>query len=283
MPRSRKQDTVYESEMEEVLNWVISLRERYNLTQNEFAKRVGVSTTYINMLNQHKRKPSLQVLKRIADAFHDSSTLQEILPRAYEDYFEPVHQGGNNNETMQLSSPISLLFQNIDQQASFSTETLIVEQMSDQGLESWGVPAFSFCLSEKIETVDLTTGDLVTYGEDTIRKWGFIIAVGGGLNLISSGEHLREVLRLSEVEWARSGFSHLIVERYELKSEFSALNIRKVNLIINRPPHLRTPINSHPSYKSLKPADRHVIDETIVRFNVYAKGESAYQPSQHPQ
>lgn len=50
-----------------------SLRQEYKITQEELAKNVGVTTSMIGMYETNARKPSYEVLLKIADYFNTTA------------------------------------------------------------------------------------------------------------------------------------------------------------------------------------------------------------------
>ncbi len=45
-------------------------RKKYNLSQEEFAEKVGSNLTYINDLENKKRKPTIEMLDKIANGIN---------------------------------------------------------------------------------------------------------------------------------------------------------------------------------------------------------------------
>ncbi|QSO54072.1 helix-turn-helix transcriptional regulator [Alicyclobacillus curvatus] len=280
MPRSRKQDTVEQFELQAVVQWLNTLRESHKLTQNDFANDIGVSTTYVNMLLNGKRKPSIQLMKRIADIFGEASGLREVLPRAYYSDTSPRRKP-NSHVGLDVGSPISSIFHLLNQQSVISTGEFAIEEVDDTSLEPWGVRNPGFALCERVHATELIAGDLVVYGHTVARHWGFIHVIGSEAFVISPGSHLRERLKLTDSQWVQSGFYHLDVSQHLLKQSFEVLNVLKVRLMLGTAPNLRTPVLGHPGYQFLRPKDRLVVDQTITRFTEYAKGQIEYQPSQN--
>lgn len=60
------------------------LRKTHNLTYAEFGSKTGVSGSYISQIEKNKRKPSLEILSRIVDAFDIS--LAELLNEKEEEF-----------------------------------------------------------------------------------------------------------------------------------------------------------------------------------------------------
>lgn len=60
------------------------LRKAHNMTYAEFGHKTGVSGSYISQIEKNKRKPSLEILSRIVDAFDIS--LAEILNETEEEF-----------------------------------------------------------------------------------------------------------------------------------------------------------------------------------------------------
>lgn len=61
-------------EMAAVVNRIIDLRKKNNYTQNEFAKKLGVSQTYISMLESGEKPLSKSMLGKISSTFRISSS-----------------------------------------------------------------------------------------------------------------------------------------------------------------------------------------------------------------
>lgn len=45
-------------------------RQKYNLSQEEFAEKVGSNLVYINQIENLKRKPTIEMLDKIADGMN---------------------------------------------------------------------------------------------------------------------------------------------------------------------------------------------------------------------
>ncbi|MCK4257472.1 MAG: transcriptional regulator [Halanaerobiales bacterium] len=60
------------------------LRKAHNMTYAEFGLKTGVSGSYISQIEKNKRKPSLEILSRIVDAFDIS--LAELLNEKEEEF-----------------------------------------------------------------------------------------------------------------------------------------------------------------------------------------------------
>lgn len=76
------------------------LRKAHNLTYAEFGNKTGVSGSYISQIEKNKRKPSLEILSRIVDAFDIS--LAELLNEK-EDEFNIGKELRNIRENKGLS------------------------------------------------------------------------------------------------------------------------------------------------------------------------------------
>lgn len=59
-------------------NTIKNMRESMNLTQEQFAKRCGLSKTYIGMLERGERNPSYLTLLQIASRIE--ITLNKLIP-----------------------------------------------------------------------------------------------------------------------------------------------------------------------------------------------------------
>ncbi len=53
---------------------VCKLRTKKHLSQPAFGKRVGITASYVSMLERNKRAPTLETLERIAKTFRVKST-----------------------------------------------------------------------------------------------------------------------------------------------------------------------------------------------------------------
>lgn len=60
------------------------LRKAHNLTYAEFGNKTNVSGSYISQIEKNKRKPSLEILSRIVEAFDIS--LSELLNETEEEF-----------------------------------------------------------------------------------------------------------------------------------------------------------------------------------------------------
>lgn len=47
-------------------------REKYNLSQEKFAERLGSNLVYINQLENKKRKPTIDMLDKIANGMNEN-------------------------------------------------------------------------------------------------------------------------------------------------------------------------------------------------------------------
>jgi len=47
-------------------------RKKYNLSQERFAEKVGSTLDYINDIEQCKRKPTIEMLEKIADGMNNN-------------------------------------------------------------------------------------------------------------------------------------------------------------------------------------------------------------------
>jgi transcriptional regulator with XRE-family HTH domain len=67
------------------------IRQYHRLTQTELAAKLGISKSYVNDIERDRREPSLDVLRRYADAFDmPLSSLQLFAERAADTHFEKV-------------------------------------------------------------------------------------------------------------------------------------------------------------------------------------------------
>jgi len=47
-------------------------RQKYNLSQEEFAEKVGSNLVYINQIENLRRKPTIEMLEKIADGMNNN-------------------------------------------------------------------------------------------------------------------------------------------------------------------------------------------------------------------
>lgn len=59
--------------MESISQRLISLRKKYNFSQSDVARQLGVSPALISAYESHERSPSLDRLIALADIFHVST------------------------------------------------------------------------------------------------------------------------------------------------------------------------------------------------------------------
>ncbi|MFS1010252.1 helix-turn-helix transcriptional regulator [Enterococcus casseliflavus] len=50
--------------------WLIKTREEKGMTQDQVAKNADIERTYYNMIERGKRRPSVEVAKRIGQVLH---------------------------------------------------------------------------------------------------------------------------------------------------------------------------------------------------------------------
>ncbi len=59
--------------MESIAKRLIALREKYNFSQSDIARQIGVTPALISAYENQDRKPSLDKLVALADIFHVST------------------------------------------------------------------------------------------------------------------------------------------------------------------------------------------------------------------
>ena len=59
--------------MESIAKRLIALREKYNFSQSDIARQIGVTPALISAYENQERKPSLDKLVALADIFHVST------------------------------------------------------------------------------------------------------------------------------------------------------------------------------------------------------------------
>ncbi|MCI8416126.1 MAG: helix-turn-helix transcriptional regulator [Lachnospiraceae bacterium] len=59
--------------MESIAKRLIALREKYNFSQTDIARQIGVTPALISAYENQERKPSLDKLVALADIFHVST------------------------------------------------------------------------------------------------------------------------------------------------------------------------------------------------------------------
>lgn len=59
--------------METIANRLIVLRQKYNFSQSDIARQIGVTPALISAYENQERKPSLDKLIALADIFHVST------------------------------------------------------------------------------------------------------------------------------------------------------------------------------------------------------------------
>lgn len=59
--------------MESIAKRLITLREKYNFSQSDIARQIGVTPALISAYENQERKPSLDKLVALADIFHVST------------------------------------------------------------------------------------------------------------------------------------------------------------------------------------------------------------------
>lgn len=59
--------------MDSIAKRLIALREKYNFSQSDIARQIGVTPALISAYENQERKPSLDKLVALADIFHVST------------------------------------------------------------------------------------------------------------------------------------------------------------------------------------------------------------------
>ena len=60
------------------------MRMIYGISAKEFSERLGVSTSFLSMIETDKKKPSIELLSKCADIFEISLSALVLLSESYE-------------------------------------------------------------------------------------------------------------------------------------------------------------------------------------------------------
>jgi len=60
--------------MKKIAENIIKIRNLLSVTQKDFARKIGVSATHLNLIENGKKKPSLKLIYRICDKFNIDPT-----------------------------------------------------------------------------------------------------------------------------------------------------------------------------------------------------------------
>lgn len=97
--------------MESIAQRLILLREKYNFSQSDIARQIGVTPALISAYENQERKPSLDKLIALADIFHVSTDY--ILGRSVKtDSSVMISIEGLSNKQIEIIRDLILEFKN---------------------------------------------------------------------------------------------------------------------------------------------------------------------------
>lgn len=71
-------------------------RQKYNLSQEEFAEKVGSNLVYINQIENLKRKPTIEMLDKIADGMNENLDSKLSMTASDLIRYDPAHKTNFN-------------------------------------------------------------------------------------------------------------------------------------------------------------------------------------------
>lgn len=278
MPRHKSLHFEKNEDLKKINSWLIRIREKNFLSQLDLSSKVGISATYLSLLENGHKVPSKALLWKIANIFGEKESLENILPET--DFQSTNYFRSERLETNEFYSQqeIKILFELLKQKHSLSSGIFSLENVEEESLISFGLNPNSYILTERIDQQEhLTSGDLVVFDSEIGKHWAFVYYQDFRYILYFPSFIVQSALRATSEMMQKMGIQE--GDEKGIPLDTLTQDVRVARLVLSLPPTSRQPLTTHPLYVNLDPTDREQIDILITRLTQDRKGSTSFQPT----